>query len=155
MSAINNNGAIFPFERVVCEPVGVDLAILRFRASDVPFLKLGQSATAVEGQRVIVIANSKGFRGTVSDGIISGFRENRSLIQITAPISLGSSGSPVMDENGQVIGVATFLNVEDQNRNFAIAGGESVCGSAAAAKRIILRSNIADGRSVSAVSSSS
>ena len=121
MSAINNNGAIFPFERVVCEPVGVDLAILRFRASDVPFLKLGQSATAVEGQRVIVIANSKGFRGTVSDGIISGFRENRSLIQITAPISLGSSGSPIMDENGQVIGVATFLNVEDQNRNFAIA----------------------------------
>lgn len=42
------------------------------------------------------------------------------MIQITAPISHGTSGSPVMDENGQVIGVATLLNAEGQNLNFAI-----------------------------------
>jgi tetratricopeptide (TPR) repeat protein len=121
LSAVNNNGAIFLFERVVAQPAGADLAILQFRASDVPFLRLGKSTTAVEGQKVIVIGNPTGLTGTVSDGIISAFREKRSLIQITAPISPGSSGSPVMDEDGQVIGVATLQSVEGQNLNFAIA----------------------------------
>jgi len=121
IAAVNINGAIFPLERVVAQPAGVDLAILRFRATDVPFLTLGKSATAVEGQKVIVIGNPTGLTGTVSDGIISAFRENRSLIQITAPISSGSSGSPVMDEDGQVIGVATLQIAEGQNLNFAIA----------------------------------
>ena len=121
IAAINNNGAMFQFERVVAQPAGVDLAILKFRATDVPFLTLGKSTTAVEGQKVIVIGNPTGLTGTVSDGIISAFRENRSLIQITAPISPGSSGSPVMDENGEVIGVATLQSVDGQNLNFAIA----------------------------------
>ena len=121
ITAVNNNGAMFLFERVVAQPVGVDLAVLKFRATDVPFLTLGKSTTAVEGQKVIVIGNPTGLTATVSDGIISAFREDRSLIQITAPISRGSSGSPVMDETGQVIGVATLLSMEGQNLNFAIA----------------------------------
>jgi Trypsin-like peptidase domain len=70
---------------------------------------------------VLVIGNPTGLQGTVSDGLIAAFRENRSLIQITAPISPGSSGSPVLDENGLVIGVATLQRVEGQNLNFAIA----------------------------------
>jgi S1-C subfamily serine protease len=98
----------------------VDIAILKFHATDVPFLKLGQSTTAVEGQKVIVIGNPTGLMGTVSAGLISAFRQNPSVIQITAPISHGSSGSPVMDENGQVIGVATLQSEEGQNLNFAI-----------------------------------
>jgi tetratricopeptide (TPR) repeat protein len=121
IAAINNNGAVFVFERVVAQPAGVDLAILKFRATDVPFLKLGKSTTALEGQKVIVIGNPTGLTGTVSDGIISAFRESRSMIQISAPISHGSSGSPVMDETGQVIGVATLVSEEGQNLNFAIA----------------------------------
>jgi tetratricopeptide (TPR) repeat protein len=120
IAAINNNGAMFLFERVVAQPPGMDLAVLKFRATDVPFLTLGKSTTVVEGQKVIVIGNPTGLTGTVSDGIISAFRENRSLIQITAPISPGSSGSPVMDEKGKVIGVATLQRVEGQNLNFAI-----------------------------------
>jgi S1-C subfamily serine protease len=67
-----------------------------------------------------VIGNPTGLIGTVSDGIISAFRDNRSIIQITAPISHGSSGSPVMDESGQVIGIATLEIAEGQNLNFAI-----------------------------------
>jgi serine protease Do len=121
ITAMTNNGAIFLFEGVVAEPPGLDLAVLKFHATDVPFLNLGESTTAVEGQKVIVIGNPTGHMGTVSDGIISAFRENRYWIQITAPISHGSSGSPVLDEAGRVIGVATLVSAEGQNLNFAIA----------------------------------
>jgi S1-C subfamily serine protease len=120
ITAVSNTGAMFLFERVVSQPPGADIAVLKFRATHVPFLKLGDSTRAVEGQKVIVIGSPTGLMGTVSDGVISAFRENRSLIQITAPISHGSSGSPVIDENGQVIGVATIVSAEGQNLNFAI-----------------------------------
>ena len=63
IAAINNNGAMFLFERVVAQPPGVDLAVLKFRPTDVPFLTLGKSTTAVEGQKVIVIGNPTGLTG--------------------------------------------------------------------------------------------
>src|ERR1700692_3684416 len=100
-------------------PAGVDLAILQFQATHVPFIRLGESANKVEGERVVVIGNPTGLTGTVSDGIIAAFRKNHSFIQITAPISPGSSGSPVLDEGGNVIGVATLISEEGQNLNFA------------------------------------
>jgi hypothetical protein len=105
---------------VVSHPPGVDLAILKFAAEGAAYLKLGHSSDAVEGQTVLVIGSPEGLQGTVSEGIISAFRENRSIIQITAPISPGSSGSPVMNESGEVIGVATMTR-EGQNLGFAIA----------------------------------
>jgi S1-C subfamily serine protease len=120
ITALSNAGALFLFQKVVAQPLGVDLAVLKFLATDAPFLKLGRSADAVEGQKVLVVGNPQGLQGTVSDGIIASFRDNHSLIQITAPISHGSSGSPVMNENGEVIGVATLIEAEGQNLNFAI-----------------------------------
>ena len=68
-----------------------------------------------------MIGNPEGLEGTVSDGIISAFRSGRNMIQITAPISPGSSGSPVLDETGQVIGMATLVSKEGENLNFAIS----------------------------------
>ena len=121
IAAIHNIGAVFIFQKTVAQPSGVDLAVLKFQANDVPFLKLGRSIDNVEGERVIVIGNPTGLTGSVSDGISSAFRENRSLIQITAPISQGSSGSQVMDEKGELIGVARLENTQGQNWNFAIA----------------------------------
>jgi hypothetical protein len=120
LTAMTNDGAFFAFESVLYAPPGVDLAILKFAAHDAHWLKLGRSDTAAEGQRVLVIGNPNGLQGTVSDGLIAAFREDRSLIQITAPISPGSSGSPVLDETRQVIGVATLMEVDGQNLNFAI-----------------------------------
>jgi len=121
LAAMTNDGAFFAFEGLLYAPPGVDLALLKFSAHDTPWLKLGRSDTAAEGQRVLVIGNPTGLQGTVSDGLIAAFRQNHSLIQITAPISPGSSGSPVLDETGLVIGVATLQRVEGQNLNFAIA----------------------------------
>jgi len=125
LAAMANDGAVFFFERVLYVPPGVDLALLKFAAHDAQWLKLGSTDSAREGQRVLVIGNPTGLQGTVSDGLIAAFRENRSIIQITAPISPGSSGSPVLDEDGLVIGVATLQRVQGQNLNFAIAA-ESV-----------------------------
>jgi hypothetical protein len=118
---MTNDGAFFAYEGLLYAPPRVDLALLKFSAHDAPWLKLGRSDTAVEGQRVLVIGNPTGLQGTVSDGLIAAFRQNHSLIQITAPISPGSSGSPVLDESGLVVGVATLQRVEGQNLNFAIA----------------------------------
>jgi tetratricopeptide (TPR) repeat protein len=100
-----------------------DVTELQFDdAKDVPYLSLGSSQDAVEGQRVLVIGNPEGLTGTVSDGIISAFRKNGAMIQITAPVSPGSSGSPVLDpESGNVIGIATAIRKEGQNLNFAIS----------------------------------
>jgi len=75
------------------------------------------------GERVIVVGNPLGLEQTVSDGIVSAVREIPAfgnIIQITAPISSGSSGSPVVNMKGEVIGVASFQMVEGQNLNFAI-----------------------------------
>jgi Flp pilus assembly protein TadD len=121
ISARTDKGAIFVFEKTIAGSADSDVALLKFQATDVDFLKLGSSASAVEGQTVLVIGNPEGLQGTVSNGIISAFRENRSYIQITAPISPGSSGSPVLDETGQVIGMASLVAKEGENLNFAIS----------------------------------
>ena len=76
------------------------------------------------GQDIFALGNPQGLEGTISSGIVSSKvlrqigREN--LIQITAPISPGSSGGPVVNEIGQVIGVATASLESGQNLNFAV-----------------------------------
>jgi Flp pilus assembly protein TadD len=114
-------GAVYFLKNVIAESESDDVAKLQFFATDVPYLTLGSSLRTVEGQHVLVIGNPEGLEGTVSDGIISAFRSGRNMIQITAPISPGSSGSPVLDEAGQVIGMATLVSKEGQNLNFAIS----------------------------------
>jgi tetratricopeptide (TPR) repeat protein len=76
-----------------------------------------------EGESIVVIGNPFGLEGSVSDGIVSAVREISGygrIIQITAPISPGSSGSPVVNMAGQVIGVATLQAAEGQSLNFAV-----------------------------------
>lgn len=75
------------------------------------------------GEAIAVIGSPLALKGTVSTGIISAVRElkgGQKLLQITAPISEGSSGSPVFNRKGEVIGVASFHLAEGQNLNFAV-----------------------------------
>ena len=87
-------------------------------------LPLSLSETTPEiGERIIVYGSPLGLENTVSDGIVSAIRDIPDygrIIQITAPISPGSSGSPVLNLRGEVIGIATFQIIEGQNINFAI-----------------------------------
>jgi len=76
-----------------------------------------------EGESVVVIGNPFGLEGSVTNGIVSAVRDIPTfgrIIQITAPISPGSSGSPVVNMQGQVIGVATLQVTGGQSVNFAI-----------------------------------
>ncbi len=115
------SGAYYPFTGDWIRLPNVDIAMLKFNANDVPYLLLDSNAQVEEGQRVLVIGSPEGLQGTVSDGLVAAIRENGQYIQITAPISHGSSGSPVLNEQGQVIGVATSMLVDGQNLNFAIS----------------------------------
>ena len=100
-----------------------DLAVLRVTASGVAPLPLGDSDTVNIGAKVYVASNPKGLEGTFSDGLISR-RESypKNQFQMTAPISPGSSGGPVLNSRGEVIGisVAAHRALDAQNLNFAI-----------------------------------
>lgn len=100
-----------------------DLAILKISGFGLPTLPLGNSDEVRIGTDVVAIGSPMGLENTVSTGIISGRRtepEGFRLLQITAPASTGSSGGPVLDRSGHVIGIAASQFRNGQNLNFAV-----------------------------------
>ncbi|MBS0622421.1 MAG: trypsin-like peptidase domain-containing protein, partial [Verrucomicrobia bacterium] len=104
-------------------PPKVDLALLQVTGAPLPALTAFKSVPVAPGDKVYVIGSPKGLVNTVSEGIVGGIRHDGSaqLYQITAPISHGSSGGPVFNEYGEVIGVANAMAVDAQNVNFSIS----------------------------------
>src|SRR5215472_4164457 len=81
-------------------------------------------ATLSVGEAVFTIGSPKGLINTLGDGLLSGLRRSEDgveYIQITAPVSPGSSGGGVFDDRGNLIGITTFTIRDAQNLNFAIA----------------------------------
>ncbi|MCP4157987.1 MAG: tetratricopeptide repeat protein [bacterium] len=119
-----HNGKRFPVENVLAEDEDNDLILLKVnvRSDYITALVVGDKLPRV-GESIVVIGNPLGLESTVSSGIVSANRELEpfdKVIQITSPISPGSSGSPVLNLKGKVIGIATFQLVAGQNLNFAI-----------------------------------
>ncbi len=122
---LDGKGRVYPVAGIVAIDQEGDLAILsvnmpleRARSSEVA------SALPDEGEKIFVIGNPLKLEGSVSDGIVSAVREVPSvgkIIQITAPISHGNSGSPVFNMKGQIVGVVTVKVTNGQNINLAIA----------------------------------
>ena len=98
-----------------------DLALLKVD-STAPSLVLDPNAIPNVGDNVFVVGNPLGLEGTFSEGIISGVRriEEDSILQMTAPISPGSSGGPVMGSSGAVIGISVATFQYGQNLNLAV-----------------------------------
>jgi len=99
-----------------------DLVILRIPTSGVSWLPVASEASVEVGDPIYVMGHPRGFSNTFSDGIVSAKRtmEGVSYVQITAPISPGSSGGPVLDQRGRAIGVATLSHTQAQNLNLAV-----------------------------------
>lgn len=99
-----------------------DICILRMGEKTTPTLRIGKSVGLKVGQRVYAIGAPMGLELTLSEGIISSLRkaEGGFLIQTTTPISPGSSGGGLFDENGFLIGITTFQTTKGQNLNFAV-----------------------------------
>jgi hypothetical protein len=99
-----------------------DLALLKLKSTVGKPLPIGDSNTVSIGDEIYAAGNPMGLEGTFSQGIISSVRkvEGEKIIQITAPISHGSSGGPVLNNQGQVIGVAFGSFVDGQALNFAV-----------------------------------
>src|SRR5947209_2878573 len=119
-----NSGNSFQVKNVLAVDAEADIAILKVEAPPnlVRPLSLDR-ASPQEGESVVVIGNPFGLEGSVTNGIVSAVRDIPGfgrIIQITAPISPGSSGSPVVNMQGQVIGVATLQITGGQSVNFAI-----------------------------------
>ena len=99
-----------------------DLVLLTVKDATSPSLSLADSHKMAVGDEVFVAGNPQGLEGTFSQGIVSGIRdvESGTLLQITAPISPGSSGGPVLNSEGKVVGISVATFTSGQNLNFAI-----------------------------------
>lgn len=115
------DGAIYIVAGALTHSDSFDLAVLKAEAKQVPFLVIQPTMPEI-GSRVAIIGSPRALEGSLSEGIVSAIRTEGegTWIQITAPISPGSSGSPVLDGTGQVVGVATLNSGgRFQNLNFA------------------------------------
>lgn len=99
-----------------------DLALLKISTVDLPVLPLGSSASVSVGDEVFVLSNPLGLARSFSQGHVGALRvrDGIEILQITAPMSQGSSGGAVLNTEGEVIGVATGVMQEGQNINIAI-----------------------------------
>ncbi|MGE5415649.1 MAG: trypsin-like peptidase domain-containing protein [Acidobacteriota bacterium] len=101
-----------------------DIALLKLKdASQLPTVPIGNSDILKNGQQVIAIGNPEGLENSISDGIVSQAKreiEGQSLIQITTPISPGSSGGVLVNIYGEAVGITVGAILEGQNLNFAV-----------------------------------
>jgi serine protease Do len=107
-----------------------DLALLQVKNDKkLPFIHLGRSNDLMIGETVIAIGNPYGYANTVTSGVLSAMGRDiqvtedywlRGLLQTDAPINPGNSGGPLLNINGELIGINTAIRAEAQNIGFAI-----------------------------------
>jgi hypothetical protein len=123
MKIVLKNGTELKVVSIIAIDPDRDLALIGVEAKDLPELPLGDSAKVRAGDPVVAIGHPLGLEDTVSDGLVSAVREvdpRLTVLQISAPIAPGSSGGPLFDDKGRVIGIATALSREGQNLAFGV-----------------------------------
>jgi S1-C subfamily serine protease len=124
-----NNGDQYDNVSVVNTDARKDIAILKISAVNLPVLDLANSDNVKIGATVYTIGAPQGLAGSLTSGIVSSLRlasevspklSGFRIIQFTAPISPGSSGSPLIDESGRLLGLAFASRVDGQNINLAV-----------------------------------
>ncbi len=119
-----HDGSQYTVKQVAGIDLNRDLALLRIEPrAPLPVLKLGDSDAAAAGDPIIAIGNPLGvFDYSVTNGLISQVRHGSDItvLQISAAISPGSSGGPLFNQAGEVIGVTTAIITAGQNLNLAV-----------------------------------
>ena len=114
-----SDGVSYKISSVVGFDLKHDICVLKL--SDVGGVSLPLSTTDVAvGDDILVAGNPEGLEASFSKGIVSGIRSGSGLIQMDAAISPGSSGGPVVNQHGEVVGLAVSSLVQGQNLNFAV-----------------------------------
>ena len=111
------------------DPV-TDVAVLKIEANDLPVVTIGRAETLTPGEWAIAIGNPLGLDNTVTVGIISAIDRSSSqvgvpdkrvrFIQTDAAINPGNSGGPLLNSQGEVIGINTAIRADAQGLGFAI-----------------------------------
>jgi S1-C subfamily serine protease len=123
------NGDIYDDVSISDSDEQKDIAILKIKANGLPALPMGDSDKLKIGASVFAVGAPLGLEGSITSGIISSIRpvdemfswaEGFRIIQISAPISHGSSGGPLLDGYGNVIGLVFAQKQEGENLNAAI-----------------------------------
>lgn len=124
-SIIFNDGVVVTANRVVAASEPKDIVVVDAATGDHPPLSLGDELQLKVGQTVYAIGAPHGLPASLSNGLVSAFREDEGqfLIQITASISPGSSGGPLFDAQGLVVGVTTS-RLKDGSFGFAVGAGD-------------------------------
>ncbi|NBJ14101.1 MAG: trypsin-like serine protease [Dehalobacter sp. 4CP] len=117
------SGTSYDVQKVLSYNAVTDLAILKISATGLTAVSLGDSSLIETGDNIYAIGNPFGLENTISNGLIS--TKSRDInettyIQISAPISSGSSGGALVDEQGKVIGITAAVYYGGQNLNFAV-----------------------------------
>ena len=113
----------YPVRQVMGIDETRDLAIIAIDAKKLPLLALGDSNAVRAGDPVVAIGHPLGLEDTVSNGLVSAVRvldPALTVLQISAPIAPGSSGGPLFNEKGEVIGIAAAISRQGQNLAFGV-----------------------------------
>ena len=121
---ITDSKRSYAIQRIIGYDVEYDIAIIQCSQLKAVPLSLGDSDKINIGETVYTAGSPKGYAGSFSSGVVSAMRDDAfkssdDVIQFTAPISSGSSGSPLVNNKGQVIGVVRSQVTTGQNINFA------------------------------------
>jgi len=129
VKVVFNDGREFP-ATIISADEAKDLAVMTISTGEkLPFIHLGRSYDLMIGETAIAIGNPYGYANTVTSGVVSAVGRDiqvaegtwlRGLIQTDAPINPGNSGGPLLNVNGDLIGVNTAIRAEAQNIGFAI-----------------------------------
>jgi S1-C subfamily serine protease len=118
------DGAFYVVDGVLAFDKARDVAVIKAHGENFRTLTLGNSDQVQVGEEIVAIGNPLSLESTVSNGIVSGIRtageEGGKFLQVTAPISPGSSGGPLFNMAGEVVGITTLYLKGGENLNFAI-----------------------------------
>lgn len=115
-------GSEHPISNILIVDSDYDLGLIEITGNSHPAIEVGNSDEVVTGDKVYSIGSPEGFESTISEGIVSSIRYvgGVKIFQITNPISHGSSGGALVNENGELIGITSSFWSEGQNINFAV-----------------------------------